>query len=53
MDNITKQEEFNERQEHVFKTIDPILQDLDQIMPPTWNKNQVAAVFTVYLEIYR
>lgn len=53
MDNITKQEELNDMQEVVYKQVDPILKDLDQILPPTWTKNQVASVFTVYLEIYR
>lgn len=42
-----------EKQETVFKTIDPILQQIDEIIPPSWTKSQVASVLGVYLEIYK
>ena len=42
-----------EKQEAIFKEIDPILKEIDMIIPPSWSRNQVAAVFGVYIEIYK
>lgn len=42
-----------EKEETVFKTIDPILKQIDQIIPTSWTRSQVAAVLGVYIEIYR
>lgn len=42
-----------EKQETIFKQIDPILEQIDTIIPPSWTKGQVAAVLGVYLEIYK
>lgn len=42
-----------EKQEAIFKEIDPILKEIDTIIPPSWCRSQVAAVLGVYLEIYK
>ncbi len=53
MATIQQVEEINEKKEKVFNQVDPVLQAMDEIIPATWNKNQVASVFSVFLEIYR
>lgn len=53
MDKITTQEEINEKKDKIVNLIDPILAAIDEIVPPTWTKNQVASVFSVFLEVYR
>lgn len=53
MDEITKQEELNKRQETLLKKIDGVLEDLDAVLPPNWTKNQVAVVFSTYMEFYK
>lgn len=53
MDNITVQEEINEKKEAIYKLVDPILQSIDEVVPSSWTRNQVASVFSVYLEVYR
>lgn len=42
-----------EKQEAIFKEVDPILKEIDGIIPPSWSRNQVAAVLGVYIEIYK
>lgn len=53
MDKIQEIEFNNEKVEKVFNKIDPILSSIDDIIPGAWSKNQVASVFSVYLEIYK
>lgn len=53
MDEITKQEDLNKRQETLLKKIDGVLEDLDAVLPPNWTKNQVAVVFSTYMEFYK
>ena len=42
-----------EKQEAIFKQIDPILEQIDTIIPPSWSRAQVASVLGVYIEIYK
>lgn len=42
-----------EKEKTVFKTIDPILKAIDEIIPTSWTRAQVAAVLSAYIEIYR
>lgn len=53
MDEITKQEDLNKRQETLLKKIDAVLEDIDAVLPPNWTKNQVAVVFSTYMEFYK
>lgn len=53
MDKIQEIEVNQEKVEKVFNKIDPILSSIDEIIPSVWSKNQVASVFSVYLEIYK
>lgn len=53
MDEITKQEDLNKRQEVLLKKIDGVLEDIDAVLPPNWTKNQVAVVFSTYMEFYK
>ena len=53
MDKIQEVEEINEKKERVFNQVDPVLKLMDEIIPMDWNRNQVASVFSVYLELYR
>lgn len=53
MDKIQEVENNSEKKEKVFNQVDPVLTAMDEIIPATWNRNQVASVFSVYLEIYR
>ena len=50
MDEISKKEEEIAKQEVLLKKIDAILEEIDVILPPNWTKNQVATVFSAYLE---
>lgn len=53
MDEITKQEDLNKRQEILLNKIDGVLEDIDAVLPPNWTKNQVAVVFSTYMEFYK
>lgn len=53
MADIDKQEDLVNKQDVLLKKVDGILEELDLILPPNWNRNQVASVFTVYMEFYR
>lgn len=53
MSDIDKQEDLAKKQDVLLKKVDGILEELDLILPPNWNRAQVASVFTVYMEFYR
>lgn len=53
MSDIDKQEDLAKKQDVLLKKVDEILEELDLILPPNWNRHQVASVFTVYMEFYR
>ncbi len=53
MDKIQEVEEDIDKKEKVFNQVDPVLKLMDDIIPMSWNRNQVASVFSVYLELYR
>ena len=53
MANIEVQEDLQKMQDVLLKKVDEILEQIDLILPPNWSRNQVASVFTVYMEFYR
>lgn len=53
MANIDVQEDLQKKQDVLLKKVDEILEQIDLILPPNWSRNQVASVFTVYMEFYR
>lgn len=53
MAKIDEQEDLQKKQDVLLKKVDEILEQIDLILPPNWSRNQVASVFTVYMEFYR
>ena len=53
MANIDEQEALQSKQDILLKKVDEILEQIDLILPPNWTRNQVASVFTVYMEFYK
>lgn len=53
MAEIDKNEDLAKKQDILLKKVDQILEEIDIILPPNWNRSQVASVFTVYMEFYR
>ena len=53
MAEIDAQEALQAKQDILLKKVDEILEQIDLILPPNWTRNQVASVFTVYMEFYR